>query len=317
MPQVGIGTWLSQAGEVGEAIDVALQAGVRLVDGAFLYRNEEEIGKALKQWLEPGDRLKRSDVYVVSKLPFFGMRAEEVEGYLDKSLQALQLDYLDLYLIHGPVGLKPDDNAVSFKFMEGAEVEFENNDLLPIWQEMERMVNEGKTKSIGVSNFSSEQVENIIQNAKIKPVVNQVECHAYFQQRKLRETMDANNVKIMAYAPLGSSGRSDSMKPDDFKSEMEDPGVAEIAKAHDKTPAQVLLRHLIQSGLIVIPKSTNEDRIKENFDLFDFELTEEDMKQIDELDKGSQGRTFDFEFFNTKEKYSYQNNFPFIERDEY
>ena len=161
MPLIGLGTWLSAPGEVGAAVEAALEAGVRLIDCAFMYQNEAEIGPVIKKWLDTG-KIKREELTVVTKLPPFGMTEEGVATYLDKSLKALQLDYVDLYLIHVPVAVKPDDNAVNFKFREGAEIEFDDADLLVIWKGMENAAAEGKTKTIGVSNFSSDQCERIM-----------------------------------------------------------------------------------------------------------------------------------------------------------
>ena len=314
-PLIGIGTWLSAPGEVGKALETALEAGVRLIDGAFMYQNEAEVGAVLKAWINAG-KVKREELFVVTKLPPFGNREESVEMYLDKSLQALQLDYVDLYLIHCPVAMKPTENAVTFKFRTGAEIEFDAVDLPGLWRGMEKAFDAGKAKSIGVSNFSSDQCERVMAGAKVPIAANQVELHAYFQQKRLCETMAKLGIKLMAYAPLGSRGRPAKMT-DGCQWELEDPVVAAIAKAHGKTPAQVLLRHLVQLGHMTIPKSTNAGRIKENFDILDFELSQDEMNQMDRLDKGSKGRTFDFEVFPVKEAFKDQKEFPFIARDQY
>ena len=314
MPLIGYGTFLAKD-VVPEAINAALEAGVRLFDCAFMYNNETEIGSVLKKWLDSG-RIKRADLTIVSKLPMFGMSEADVAIYLDKTLKALQLDYVDLYLIHHPVAARPDDDAVNCKYHVGAKFDYFDADLLEVWRGMEQAVESGKAKTIGVSNFSSEQCERIMSVAKVPIAANQVELHAYFQQRKLRETLDKLGIKLMAFAPMGSR-RHLARVEEPFPLAMDNPTVASIAKAHGKSAAQVLLRHAIQQEIIVVSMSTNYARIKQNYDILDFALNEEEMSKMNALDKGSSGRTFDFEYLPSKTKYADHKECPFIERDRY
>ena len=190
-------------------------------------------------------------------------------------------------------------------------------DLLEVWKGMEIAAESGKAKAVGVSNFSSEQCERIMKNAKVPISANQVELHAYFQQTKLRDALDKLDIKVMAYAPLGSRTLISKVAEEPFQLALENSTVAEIAKGHGKTPAQVLLRHLVQLGIIVVPMSTNPSRIQQNHDIFDFTLTKEEIAKMNDLDKGSAGRTFGFDFFPTINKYSTMKEYPFIERDRY
>eukprot|EP00095_Tigriopus_kingsejongensis_P010645 maker-scaffold841_size89765-snap-gene-0.18 protein:Tk10645 transcript:maker-scaffold841_size89765-snap-gene-0.18-mRNA-1 annotation:"alcohol dehydrogenase" len=315
-PMVGLGTFLSQPEDVGNAVDWALDTGVRLIDTAYMYQNETDIGNTLKKWFDSG-KLKRTDVFVVTKLPIMGMKATNVEKYLQKSLTALQLDYVDLYLVHAPFGFKEDDNSVNFKFREGAQVVVETDDHVAIWHQMERMFDLGLTRSIGVSNFSSSQLDRIMEIARIRIAVNQVECHAYWQQKNLRKTMEKYGIRLMAYAPFGSPGRP--MKAGaPSAAVLDNPAVANIAKKWNKTPAQILLRHLLQLGFIVIPKSINEGRIRENSQVLDFNLSNEDMVIMNGLDRGIKGRTFLFDVFPTDKDVTQVPEYPFNdERDNY
>ncbi|XP_049946120.1 1,5-anhydro-D-fructose reductase-like isoform X1 [Schistocerca serialis cubense] len=298
MPIVGLGTWQSSKGEVGQAVDVALETGYRHIDTAYVYGNEAEIGQALKKWFDSG-KLKREDLFIVTKLPPVGNRAESVEKYLKKSLENLQLSYVDLYLIHHPVGFQDVGGDTFPRDKDGKVLLDMKTDLISLWKAMEAQVDAGRTRSIGLSNFSSSQIKRIWQAARIKPANLQVELHIYFQQRELAAFCKALDVTVCAYAPLGSPQMANLVRArggDVSKivslSPMSDPVVSRIAEKYKKTTAQVLLRHIMQRGIVVIPKSVNPDRIKQNFDVFDFELTQEDMDELDALDKGPKGRMF-------------------------
>nr|5KET_A Chain A, Aldo-keto reductase 1 [Coptotermes gestroi]5KET_B Chain B, Aldo-keto reductase 1 [Coptotermes gestroi] len=299
MPVVGLGTWQSPPEEVTAAIDVALEVGYRHIDTAFMYQNEAAIGKTLKKWFDSG-KLKREDVFIVTKLPPIGNRAESVEKFLTKSLEALQLDYVDLYLIHLPVGFqyKGDDNL----WPRGEAGEFlidTSTDLISLWKAMEAQVDAGRTRSVGLSNFNSRQIARIVKSARIRPANLQVELNVYFQQRELVAFCRALDITVCAYAPIGSPGLANVIKargaevPESAKFDpLTDPVVLKIAEHHKKTPAQVLLRHCMQRDIVVIPKSTNAGRIKENFQVFDFELSKAEVDELDSLDKRAAGRRF-------------------------
>ncbi|KAJ4436631.1 hypothetical protein ANN_16762, partial [Periplaneta americana] len=259
--------------QVIAAVDTALEMGYRHIDTAFLYRNEAEIGKTLKKWFDSG-KLKREDVFIVTKLPHKGNRAESVEKYLKKSLEALQLSYVDLYLIHNPVGVQDSDTELFPKDESGNFLLDLNTDHVSLWKAMEKQVDLGRTRSIGLSNFNSRQIARIVKAAHIKPANLQVELHVYFQQRELVAFCKALDITVCAYGPLGSPGLADFIKNSgngagmgDFPSEdpLKDPVVNRIAEKHNKTAAQVLLRHIMQREIVVIPKSVTPSRIKENF----------------------------------------------------
>ncbi|KAG8288108.1 1,5-anhydro-D-fructose reductase-like [Homalodisca vitripennis] len=297
MPYVGLGTWLASPEEIETAVDAALTAGYRHIDTAFAYENEAMIGNVLKKWLDSG-KIKREELFIVTKLPNNAMREDLVEDYLKQSLSALQLSYVDLYLVHMPVGLqsgiglRPRNEDGSFKLDP-------TTDILAVWKAMEKQVDKSRAKAIGVSNFNINQLERIQKISRIPPVNNQVELHVYLQQKDLQKYCKDNGIIMTAYAPLGSSGMVAFVKKAGVTLEggkdedpREDPVVVRIAKSHNKTTAQVLLRFLIQSGINIIPKSVNPDRIRQNFQLFDFVLTNKEMAELNALDKGEDGRKF-------------------------
>lgn len=275
-------------------MEAALEAGYRHIDTAFLYLNEEAVGVGLHRWLKSSGT-DRSNVFVVTKLPMNGMYAGGVEKFLKKSLAALQLSYVDLYLIHLPVGVKGQhDLDILPKTDDGHIVIDCATDLIALWKEMEQMVDAGLTKSIGVSNFSIKQIRRLCAIARIPPAVQQVELHVHFQQRKMQEFCRNNNIVITAYGPLGSPGRSTA---DTVPRLLDDPVVRLVADRHGVTTAQVLIRFLIQQGIITIPKSTNPQRIKTNGEVWNFSLTEVEMEALKSIDKGEAGRSFTFASF--------------------
>ncbi|KAK4005156.1 hypothetical protein OUZ56_006877 [Daphnia magna] len=298
MPIVGLGTWLSSKEEIQTAVNAALEAGYRHIDTAYLYSNEDAIGEVLQQWIKSG-KVKREELFIVTKLPMIGNRSENVERFLRKSLQNLRLDYIDLYLIHAPIGLtaKHDDDLFPMN-ADGFVVLDNDTDLVDLWKAMEKQVDAGLAKSIGLSNFNEEQIERIVKTARIKPANLQVELHAEFQQKSLRDFCHKHGITIVAYAPLGSPGRnafytSLGMAVPGLPDLIQNPVVVKIAEKYKKSTAQVLLRYLMQLGLAVIPKSVTPARIHANFQVFDFDLTATDMAELGELDQGEKGRTFD------------------------
>ncbi|CAH0393579.1 unnamed protein product [Bemisia tabaci] len=293
IPAIGLGTGTITPNEADEAIANALEIGYRHIDTAFNYRNEAAIGSALKKWFQKGG--KRGDLFITTKLPHHANRAESVEKYLTHSLKDLGLEYVDMYLIHMPYGTKEGNNLT--EATDNGNVIFESVDHLALWAKMEEQVIAGRAKSIGLSNFNQSQILNIYNNAKIKPSNLEVEAHAYFQQMELREFCREYNIVITAYSPLGSPNdrkRIHKGTEKDVPSLLELREVKEIAEKYNKTAAQILLRRSVQSGLAVIPKSSNKDHQRENFDIFDFNLSEDDVAKMRNLDKGEIGRLFDF-----------------------
>lgn len=275
VPIVGLGTWKSKPGEVKQAVKDAIDAGYRHFDCAFIYQNENEIGEALQEKIGDGS-VKREDLFITSKCWNTFHSRDKVFECLKKSLSLLKLDYLDLYLIHWPLGYKEDGEL--FPKDENGKFLYSDIDYLETWKAMEDCHKKGLVRSIGLSNFNSVQIKRICSNATIKPVMLQVECHPYLTQSSLIEFCKDLNIAVTAYSPLGSPDRPWA-KPDDPQL-LEEPKIKEIGNKYNKSSAQVLLRYQVQRGVIVIPKSVTKQRIISNIQLFDFELTPEEMETI-------------------------------------
>ncbi|CAH0551390.1 unnamed protein product [Brassicogethes aeneus] len=298
IPVIGYGTWQATDAELENAVDSALEAGYRHIDTATVYDNEKVIGKVLNRWLTAG-KLNRSDLFIVTKLPPSGMRAEHVEHFIKRSLKDLQLDYLDLYLIHVPFGFNYKGEDLHPHSADG-NIDLDlTTDHISVWKKMEEMKQKNLTKSIGVSNFNMSQVQRILDNCKIPPSNLQIECNAYNQQKEMVEFCKKNDIVVTAYSPLGSPGLGKFLSQFGVNQTIPDilnnPVVVEIAKNHNKKAAQVLLKHADQRGLVTIPKSTNPERLRQNIDIFDFTLTEEEMSKLNALDK--KARILDFSAF--------------------
>lgn len=272
MPAFGFGTFLSNEKEAEESVKVAIDCGYRHIDTAFVYKNEEEVGRAVNQKIREGV-ISRSDLFIVSKLGGIHHDPKLVEHACRLSLKKLNLDYLDLFLIHFPVGMEFISDEVLHTRPNEA-------DYLDTWRAMENLVDSGLVKSIGISNFNSEQTERIVQNCRIKPVTNQVECHPMFNQKKLVEYSKKHGIVITAYAPLARP------QPPDWPNFLYDSTAKALEKKYGKNSAQICLKYLMQSGVVPIPKSVTKSRIASNFDVFDFELSPEDLKTIDGYNSG-------------------------------
>jgi aldehyde reductase len=263
---------------------IALENGYRHIDTAYVYQNEAEIGKAVNEIIAAGE-VKRDEVFVVTKLWAVHTDPKHVEMACRRSLKNLGLDYIDLYLIHSPVGYKHKDPEELHPKDAKGNVEFSDVDYVDTWKEMEKLVDLGLVKSIGVSNFNSEQITRVLDVCRIKPVTNQVECSPSLNQKKLIEFCKARDITVTAYSPLTRPHRYETNKSLP-KPALLDPKVAEIGAKYSKTPAQVVLRYLVQLGAIPIPKSSNAERIKQNIDIFDFELTAEELQVMDSFHTG-------------------------------
>lgn len=267
MPMEGFGVFqVRDKEECKRSVLDAIKAGYRLIDTAASYTNEDAVGEAVKEAIAQGV-CTREELFITSK-----MWVQDMENYetarkaIDASLNAMGLEYLDLYLLHQAM-----------------------KDYFSAWRAMEDAYKEGKLRAVGVSNFYPHVLTNFCETVEIRPMVNQVELHPYFTQESALETMKYYEVQPEAWAPLGG-GR---YKPFD------DPMLQKIAAAHGKTVGQVILRWNVQRGVVVIPKSTHKERIEENIDIWDFTLTEEEMKRIASLDMGYEGtavKHFDPEF---------------------
>lgn len=287
MPIIGIGTWQIEPIYIESCLSYALDAGYRHIDTAYSYGNEAAIGHALNNMFK-ADALNREELFITSKLPFYGMSPEGVRHFVGQTLKNLKAGYLDLYLIHYPVGVRYKDG----QFTVDPET-----DHVKIWRALEDEVCKGRIKNLGVSNFNIPQVKKILKFAKIAPANIQVELHLYHQQKEMLSFCADNAIALTAYAPLGSPGLdqflvSHDLNFSDVPMPLKNPTVVKIARKHKKTPAHVLLRFLIQNGICVIPKSRNPDRIVRNFNVFDFSLDAEDVTALSNLDMNEQGQMF-------------------------
>ncbi|XP_050315938.1 aldo-keto reductase family 1 member B1-like [Anthonomus grandis grandis] len=275
MPVIGLGTWRAPPGEVYKAVQDAIDSGFRHFDCAMLYGNEDEIGQALHDKLKQGT-IKREDLFIVSKVWCNSMRPDLVEPTLKKTLKSLRLDYLDQYLTHWPMGFQESDSF--YPLGEDGKLQHSDVDYVDSWKAMEEVYRKGLTRSIGISNYNPAQVQRLMKTVSIKPVVNQIEVHPYLIPQDWLDVCKTHDIVVVAYSPLGSNDRPWATKDDPRV--LEDPVIMAIAKKHKKTTAQVTLRFLVQLGLVPIPKSSNPKRIKENLEIFDFELTSEEMSEI-------------------------------------
>ncbi len=284
IPLIGLGTWKAAPGEVYTAIRWALKLGYNHFDCAPIYGNQKEIGQAFHDAMEE-DNLRRQDIFITSKLWNDSHQAKDVLSALHKTLEELQVEYLDLWLMHWPVAQKPgtaipsgSDDMLSLK-----DVPLEET-----WAEMEKAYNQGLVKAIGTSNFGSEKLQLILDKGQISPAVNQVECHPYLQQNELLDFCNKNMIALTAYSPLGSGSRSkDGNAESNNKSALlEDAVILNIAHKLNVSAAQVILAWQMQRGVIVIPKSANEARLQENLNSLNLILDNQDMEQIARLDKG-------------------------------
>jgi 2,5-diketo-D-gluconate reductase B len=246
IPVLGLGTWQLTGKRCIDIVEKALELGYRHIDTAEIYENQSEIGKAIKYF-------NRSEIFLTSKVWTNHLHYDDVMEACDRTLKELNTDYLDLYLIHWP--------SMSVPFEE-------------TFKALEELVADGKVKSVGVSNFTINHLKEALEVAKNPITVDQVEFHPYLYQKGLLEFCNKNGLVLTAYSPLGRG------------SIPRDETIRKIADKYNKTPAQVCLRWCLQKGVVVIPKSGSEEHLKENLDIFDWNISKEDMKRIDSLDKG-------------------------------
>ena len=279
MPTVGVGLWKVPTNLAADLTYDAIKSGYRLIDEARVYGNELECGLGINKALTEG-LLKREELWVTSKLWNSYHRKEHVKACCLKSLTDLGLKYLDLYLIHFPIGLK----YVPFDKM--FPVEWKEEDRVPLretWEAMEELVAEGLVRNIGVSNFGISLLRDLLSYARIKPSVIQIEVHPYAAQNILLKFCKDNGVAVTAYSPLGGSSYLELGMSRHEELIIERTEVKEIAKTHGKSPAQVVLRWALQHGTSIVVKSNKSERMKENLDLFGFELSKEEMEKINSL----------------------------------
>jgi alcohol dehydrogenase (NADP+) len=276
MPIVGLGTWKSAPGDVYGAVSEAIRIGYRHIDCAMIYGNEVEIGRALRDAIAAG-QVKRKDLWITSKLWCTAHGRENVEGALRKTLQDLGLAYLDLYLIHWPIPLKPNTGfpRSAADFLSQTEAPIHGT-----WAGMEAAVSAGLTHHVGVSNFSVKKLRDLVAHGKIKPEVDQVELHPLLQQPELVAYCASQGIHVTAWAPLGSPDRPDSVKLPGAPVLLDNPVIKAIAQGSGITPAQVLIAWHVQRGISTIPKSVTPSRLRENLAAADITLSQADMERI-------------------------------------
>nr|AII22003.1 alcohol dehydrogenase AD5 [Sesamia inferens] len=308
MPRIGFGTWQAADDVLEKSVEAALEAGYRHFDTARAYENEAALGRALNRWIA-GDPARRKQLFVVTKLPPGGNRPELVQEYFDASLRDLNLDYVDLYLIHTPFAFEHVPGDLHPKNPDGSMKVDHSTNLLELWKTLLKLKESGRVRHVGVSNLNAAQLKRVCDVAR--PACLQVEMHALCQQPELAAIASKLGVPIVAYSPLGSKALADALAAKtgrEYPDLLQLPVVLRIAQAHGRTPAQVLLRYTLQRGLGAIPKSTNPTRIKQNISLWDFELNETEMSELASLDRGENGRVCDFTFFPGIDKHP---EFPF------
>lgn len=249
IPALGFGVWqIDDLKVCEEAVVKAIHTGYRMIDTASIYLNEKAVGNAVKN-----SGVNRDELFITSKLWVQDHGYDNAKAAFQRTLDRLQLDYLDMYLIHWPYG-----------------------DFLGAWKALEELYHEGKIKAIGVCNFTAEKLEELKANSTVLPVINQIELHPIFQQKEMQAYDRENNIVTQPWSPLGN-GNAELLQ---------NPALKSIAEKYNKTVAQVILRWHLQEGFVIIPKSITPSRIEENFNVFDFELTEDEMNVVRSLDTG-------------------------------
>lgn len=252
IPQIGLGLWqMDNEKECRTAVEAAINAGYRHFDSAQAYGNERFLGDGLQDAYQQNPGLEREDIFITTKLRNENQYFDGVIPSFDESLDNLQMDYVDLFLVHFPV------------------TELRR----PAWHKMQEIATSGRTKDIGVSNYTIKHLEELLNECDIKPAVNQVELHVFLQQPELRQYCDDNGIIVEAYSPLAHGNGLD------------DPILVEIGSKYGKSSAQIMIKWCAQNNMVVLPKSITKERIESNIDIYDFELNEEDLAKIASLEK--------------------------------
>jgi len=258
----------------------AIELGYRHIDCAPAYGNEKEIGRALEVAFKT--LVRRDEIFITSKLWNSMHHPDDVEGACRKTLDDLQVEYIDLYLIHWPIAFQRGKELFP-RTAEGKMIYDYNIPLEETWKAMERLVEKGLTRAIGLSNFNQSQIQRILTIAKVPPAALQIECHPYLTQNSIISFCQRNEIAVTAFSPLGSPDRPWASPGDPDL--LHDAKVLSIASKYNKTPSKVILRFQVQRGVIVIPKSVTRERIQSNLEIFDFELSQQDMDTIQSLNQ--------------------------------
>ncbi|MGH2549044.1 MAG: aldo/keto reductase [Thermomicrobiales bacterium] len=261
IPALGLGVFQSPPEETAAAVEIALQTGYRLIDTAAAYANEREVGEGIRR-----SGLSRSEIFIESKVWISDYGYDQTLHAFDKSAGKLGVDQIDLFILHQPL-----------------PSEFERT--LDAYRALETLLADGKVRAIGVSNFKAEHLERLLEHTDVVPAINQIEVHPYFTQQASRDLHAAHGILTQAWSPLGGI----TVYRNTSKQTLHDPVILGIAETHRKTTAQVMLRWHLQQGRSAIPKSIRPERIVENFDVFDFELSTQELMVIDSLDTGLRG----------------------------
>ncbi|EAS36455.1 glycerol dehydrogenase [Coccidioides immitis RS] len=298
IPGLGFGTFSNEGakGETYKAVLHALKVGYRHLDCAWFYMNEDEVGQAIKDFLKENPSVKRSDLFVTTKVWSHLHEFDEVQWSLNNSLKNLQLDYVDLFLVHWPIAAEKDENYMPKLGPDGKYVIKEEltNNPEPTWRAMEALYNAGKTRAIGLSNFTIPGIKQILSFAKVAPHVNQIEIHPFLPNSELVEFCFSQNILPEAYSPLGSQNQV----PNTGEKVATDPTLNAIAKEGGHTLAQVLIAWGLKRGYVVLPKSSTPSRIESNFK--EIELTQEQFEAVNRVAQGRHCR-----FVNMKDAFGY------------
>jgi D-xylose reductase len=291
VPSVGLGLWKIDASATANAVRDAIQVGYRHLDAACDYGNEVQAGEGIAAAISAG-LIKRDDLWVTSKLWNTYHRAEHVRLAIERSLRDLQLDYLDLYLVHFPISLAfvPFDHRYPPGWFydptaASPAMKYEPVSIQETWQAMEELVDAGLVREIGVSNFGTSLLRDLLTYARRRPAMLQVELHPYLTQDKLLRFCKESGIAVTGFSPLGAQSYFSLKMADASEDVLDQPEVRSIAVQHRRTPAQVVLRWAVQRGTAIVPKSSRVDRLRENLAIFDFELTAAEMTTISELNR--------------------------------
>lgn len=279
MPAIGLGTWKMEDGSATAAVESAINVGYRHIDCAPIYLNEPDVGVALKSAMDAGV-VKREDLWITSKLWCNRHQPDLVEGALRQTLADLQLDYLDLYMIHWPVVFKPEvhrpEQASDFLSLEEMPI-------AETWAALESCLDAGLCRNLGVCNFSVKKLRSLITDCRIRPSANQVECHPLFPQSELLEFCNSEQIQLVAYSPLGSGDRPERMKADSDPNLFELPALGKLAQSKGITTGQLLLAWSVTRGTVAIPKSANPARQLENLNAGSIGLSASELAIVDGL----------------------------------